>query len=244
MNPLSASKLLRFWERALDESPPVRSLALLAAACPEMSPEELAGVSVGQRDRMLLTLRERTFGSRLQSLAPCGGCGETLEMSFDVADISAAQAAEVPHELTVEADGYVAHFRLPNSSDLVAVAKRGDVEGGCQLLLTRCLLRATRDGAEVAGGELPLSLLKVMEGRMAEADPQADVRLALTCPACGHRWLANFDVVSYFWSEINAWAYRILGEVHRLAFAYGWREDDILAMSPRRRHVYLEMVGG
>jgi hypothetical protein len=51
-------------------------------------------------------------------------------------------------------------------------------------------------------------------------------------------------VVAYFWSEINAWAYRLLGEVHSLASAYGWREEDILAMSPWRRHVYLEMVGG
>ena len=79
---------------------------------------------------------------------------------------------------------------------------------------------------------------------MADADPQADVRLALDCPACGHKFLAAFDVVAYFWSEINAWAYRLLGEVHTLASAYGWREDDILALSPWRRHVYLEMVGG
>lgn len=79
---------------------------------------------------------------------------------------------------------------------------------------------------------------------MAEAEPQADVQLALACPACGHRWLATFDVVSYFWSEVNAWAYRVLGEVHTLAFAYCWREEDILAMSPWRRRVYLEMVGG
>jgi hypothetical protein len=79
---------------------------------------------------------------------------------------------------------------------------------------------------------------------MADADPQADVRLALDCPACGHNFLAAFDVAAYLWSEVNAWAYRLLGEVHSLASAYGWREEDILAMSPWRRRVYLEMVGG
>ena len=77
---------------------------------------------------------------------------------------------------------------------------------------------------------------------MAEADPQADIQLALSCPACGHQWLSTFDIVSFFWSEINAWAYRILREVHILASAYGWREADILAMSPYRRQLYLEMV--
>jgi hypothetical protein len=34
----------------------------------------------------------------------------------------------------------------------------------------------------------------------------------------------------------------VLREVHILASAYGWREDDILAMSPARRRIYLEML--
>jgi hypothetical protein len=79
---------------------------------------------------------------------------------------------------------------------------------------------------------------------MVQADPQADVQLALTCPACGHQWEATFDIASFFWSEIDSWAHRILREVHTLASAYGWREADILAMSPQRRQLYLEMVSG
>ncbi|HXI74354.1 MAG TPA: hypothetical protein VNG94_02120, partial [Pyrinomonadaceae bacterium] len=80
--------------------------------------------------------------------------------------------------------------------------------------------------------------------RMAEADPQADLRLDLSCPACGHRWQALFDIDSFFWSEINAWAQRVLTEVHALASAYGWRERDILDLSPRRRQFYLGLVSG
>ena len=41
----------------------------------------------------------------------------------------------------------------------------------------------------------------------------------------------------------DAWALRTLAEVHRLASAYGWREQDILALSPARRQLYLGMVG-
>jgi hypothetical protein len=78
---------------------------------------------------------------------------------------------------------------------------------------------------------------------MGEADPQAEVQLALACPACRHQWQVSFDIVSYFWSEINARSQRLLWEVHALASAYGWREADILAISPQRRQFYLEMVG-
>ena len=75
---------------------------------------------------------------------------------------------------------------------------------------------------------------------MAQADPQADIQLSLVCPQCGHQWQAAFDIASFFWSEINAWANRMLREVHILASRYGWSETDILAMSPWRRQFYLE----
>ena len=74
------------------------------------------------------------------------------------------------------------------------------------------------------------------------ADPQASVRLALTCPACAHGSERPFDVVAYLWIEVDAWARRTLAEVHALAAAYGWSEREILALSARRRQLYLELV--
>jgi hypothetical protein len=244
MQALSASKMLRVWERALGRTSPERALALLAAACPELSAEELSALSVGRRDRLLIALRECTFGPRLTSLAACDSCGEPLELSFDCSDISAAEGAQTPAELSVEREGYEARFRLPNGGDLVAVALIGDADSARRTLLDRCVTHAAREGAQVSTEELPAAVVEAVEARMADADPQADVRLALDCPACGHNFLAAFDVAAYLWSEVNAWAYRLLGEVHSLASAYGWREEDILAMSPWRRRVYLEMVGG
>jgi hypothetical protein len=79
---------------------------------------------------------------------------------------------------------------------------------------------------------------------MEQADPQANIRLSLTCPACSHQWHGTFDIVTYFWNEINAWAQGVLRDVHMLAATYGWRESDILALSPWRRQFYLEMVTG
>jgi hypothetical protein len=95
----------------------------------------------------------------------------------------------------------------------------------------------------VAVDLLPADVLGAVEDQMAAADPQADVRLALSCPACGHQWQEVFDIVSFLWGEVQAWALRLLREVHTLASAYGWSEADILALSPQRRQMYLEMVG-
>ena len=79
---------------------------------------------------------------------------------------------------------------------------------------------------------------------LAQADPMADLRLGLTCVACGHAWQSPFDTASFLWTELDAWAARILREVHTLASAYGWTERDILSLSPGRRAQYLEMVIG
>ena len=56
---------------------------------------------------------------------------------------------------------------------------------------------------------------------MAEADPQADVQLELNCHACAHTWASPFDIVSFFWREIDAWAQRTRG----VDGATSWHRD-------------------
>jgi hypothetical protein len=111
-----------------------------------------------------------------------------------------------------------------------------------QRLLQCCLLQVRRDGTEAPPEQLPVEVMEAITAHMAEADPQADVRLALVCPQCGHHWQGAFDIGTFFWHEIDAWAQRTLREVHTLASRYGWREMDILSMSARRRQWYLNLV--
>lgn len=77
---------------------------------------------------------------------------------------------------------------------------------------------------------------------MGRADPQANIRLSLTCPSCANPWEEGFDITDFFWSEVDAWAPRLLREVHVLAAAHGWSESEILAMTPQRRQIYMELV--
>lgn len=238
MRPVSASELLSVWERGQGQRPVQKALALLAAACPGTPPAELAALSIGRRDSLLLTLREWTFGSRMACVVACPACGERLEPSFDAADIRTPEPPETGSgELSLTFHGREVRFRLPNSLDVLALAGIQDLTLARRVLLDRCLVKPPRK-------PVAEELAEAVACRMAEADPQADVQLALSCPACACSWSAAFDVTSFFWREIEAWAYRILREVHTLAVAYGWREEDILSLSPWRRQAYLQMVGG
>lgn len=251
MRALSATELLAVWERGLSQTPVERALALLGAACAGEPTEALARLSVGERDARLLTLREWTFGRQLTSLVSCPACGEQLELNLDAdelhatpsSDAGAGAALKSVEPLTMTTAGYEVSFRLPNSLDLSAVADAAGVGDAAATLLERCLVEARRGDERCAAAALPPEVAAAVAARMGEADPQAELSFALKCPACGEDWQAPFDIESFFWAEIGAWARRILGEVHVLASSYGWREADILNMSARRRQFYLELIG-
>lgn len=256
MRALSAAQLLTAWERGQGQPSFQRALVLLAEACPELTADQLAQLSLGERDGRLLDLRELTFGSQLVSLASCPACGEALEFSFRAEEIRATSESEKTTEplggcrqaalqtLTIVSKEFDVLFRLPNSLDLAAIAASHDADAGQQLLLQRCILEARQLDEEINSSRLPAELLEAIALRMEEADPQANVQLNLSCLQCGHQWQAVFDIESFFWTELQVWAERLLREVHVLARAYGWREADILAMSPYRRQFYLGMLSG
>jgi hypothetical protein len=242
MHALSASELLEAWERGFSQPPLQRALTLLAAACSDIPLEVLEQLSLGQRDARLMVLREWTFGPQLVSLATCPGCQERLELAFNLADFRVVPAAEPGETLSLNVGGFALRFRLPNSQDLAVVVDQSNVATTRQVLFERCLLTAHHDGQQRSANQLPPHVVDAIVEYMAQADPQVDIQLSLVCPQCGHQWQVAFDIASYFWDEINAWANRILREVHILASRYGWSERDILALSPWRRQFYLDMV--
>ncbi len=242
MRSLTASDILKVWEQGEGQPAIDRALTMLAVACPELARDDLAALSIGQRDARLFDLRDLTFGSQIDGFIACGQCQQRLEFTLDLAALrdrfSTAAASE---EFEFETDGCALRFRLPNSRDLAAVAVCEDVAEARRLLAERCVLQASLDGDVIA--ELSDEAVTRLAERIGECAPEAEVMLDFACPSCGHGWQALFDIAAFFWAEIAAQARRLLREVHLLASAYGWREADILALSARRRQVYLEMIG-
>ena len=262
MRPLTATELLDAWERGRTASPLHRALLLLALACPEWSPEQLAQLPLGRRDALLLRLRAWTFGPHLDSVVDCPACGERLEFTLDSRQLAPdAHPPQLPDpepqpvtlEVRLEGQPLAITLRLPTSQDLAAALQEADPETDPQAardaLLRRCLLdvQPREEGQEQTGSlalphPLPKSLAIALAQALEAEDPLADLRLELTCPACEHAWQAPFDILGFFWQEIDDWAWRMLREVHLLARSYGWSQEAILSMSAWRRRIYLEMV--
>ncbi len=259
MRAFSAAELLNAWEEGSAKTSAERAMELLALVSSETARERLTAFTIGRRDAALLTLRERLFGSRMVGVVVCPDCGERLDLTFDTRQIRDRHPAsdqesdqELDPEIAVSVEGYELRCRPVNTGDALAIAgqtvavQTDGVEGALDfargLLLHRCLLSANHAGVTIELEEIPPEVTEIAVQRMAEADPMADIQLAMTCPSCARQWSAALDIVSFLWSEIEVWAWRLLHDVHTLAAAYGWSERDILTMSANRRQCYLQMV--
>jgi uncharacterized protein (UPF0212 family) len=241
----STQSLLRVWEAQQRAHPVQRALHLLADAWPEPGWEGWLHAPIGVRDGALMSLCESLFGSVLRTSTACPHCGERLESEFMVRELQSAPRASADGEdaLSLNEHGWAIAYRLPTSDDLLQVcATPHNADDAARLLMCRCVSLAQR-GAEAVGVEaLPDDIVVALGAEMARHDPDADVQIELSCPACGKASTTHFDVVSYLLSEIDDWAQRVLADVHTLARAYGWSEDAILSIGPVRRQIYLDMV--
>jgi len=238
MRPISAFDLLNIWERSSNHSLPEKGLLLLDTVGSDGDPEDPGLLSIGDRDFRLLQLREWIFGTELQNVSNCPQCAERIEWITDINDLRVSTQARIgPSHLFLEADSYNIQFRLPNSYDLSRHSY-----GDPKKLLTDCVIEVQKNASNCPADELPDEVFSKLDERMAEEDPQADIRMRLSCPACTHTWETQFDIVSYLWMEIDSWAKHILQEIALLATAFGWSESQILGLSPRRRQLYLEII--
>jgi hypothetical protein len=245
MRVLKVADLLQIWESGVALTAVQRALLLLTAVFPDSATDELAQISIGQRNKQLLLLREALFGHSLESVVSCPQCNNRLELQFSTQDLLAQDVlpiAEPNQHSIVEVDEYQVQFRNPNSLDIATIPPEATMEEAQNHLLARCILEISNEANPVSLDNIPDTVVQQVVAMMAEKEPLADSYVVLHCPSCEHSWNAFFDIVSYLWTEIERWAAGILQEVHILASAYGWHEDDILDMSSWRRQLYLEKI--
>lgn len=230
MRTLSSSGILELWERGVGLHPLDRGLLALSVADPP-STGNVADWPLGRRNRALLDLYASWFGHQLQGWTACPDCEEKVEFELDARSLSAVESPCMPQGPVRVGEQ---SFRLPTSRDLAEVAA-SDSKMAPVWLLERCKVSGPESGWTD-------ERLELVGESLASADPMAETRLALTCPACSREWDDTLEVVSFVWAEVEARARRLLWEVHSLASAYGWAESETLAMSSARRAMYLEMV--
>jgi len=210
---------------------------------------------VGDREFLMLKLREMTLGTRLDAVVRCPApdCGVRMDLKLNLDDFC-AEAAPISslffaldcpdqnpdvNEISVE-------FRLPTGADQDAVALGVGVDeaSAVRKLLARTISRINSQSPveEQAVATLPEGVQRRIEEQMEKLAPQGFVELEITCLECQELFSVPFDPASFFLAEIMGGRQSLEREVHFLAWHYHWRERDILALPRRKRRRYIELI--
>jgi hypothetical protein len=245
MQTIVSADLLHLWEASGGQTFIERSLMLLAKAWPTKTVASIAMLSIGERDEMLLLLREQLFGIRLKNTSACPKCDEIVEWENDTKQMHLQLLPNFPSagvRSFIKGDISL-NYRLPNSNDLLNITRNpGRYLADPGQLLTDCIFNIRQDKESIKAADLNEAVLRDIETQIGDDDPQADIGILLSCPSCKNKWEVKFDILTYLWAEIDVWATHLLHEIYLLASAFGWAEADILNLSRHRRAMYVKLI--
>lgn len=255
LRQLTGADELYLCEEVRSLPPALRVSDLLARCLTQLGPlttvtaEHTRALTIGDREALLLQLRRLAYGERLECVLTCPaeGCGQRMEVELNATELLLAPYADAQplykRWLAASAGGYRVTFRLPVGADQEAVVAlaRTDTRQAARALLERCIEHVT-DENELPIADLPPSGTEQLTGWLAELDPQAELKLNLTCPVCSHQFAVLFDTATFFLQEIERRGTRLYREIHTLALHYHWHEADILRLSAARRRTYLKLL--
>ncbi len=243
--------LLRAWESAQVTTPVARGAVIVAESGLAEGLDAALDLPTDELARVVAQLHALEFGPRADGVLDCGCCGAELDVSVPMDLVSdttrpSLGASQRPARIVQLSSGRTAAVRVPTTRDLVAVGASDDAVAE---LLARCVTPTT--GPSSIGTEPPSQLEALDEADRAAVDEvlsevagAAAIVVRTRCPECATVVSAPVDPTSFLWERVRVAAPALLADVAELAMAFGWREPDILAMSPTRRRAYLALVRG
>lgn len=237
-----------FWLELPDRwSLPQRVSALLERCIVQWDgtspPNVIGGLTVGDREALLLHLRWLSFGSRIECVLSCPHCGEKLDLDLSADDLLLPPYEQPQPEYEAQlGDGYRVCFRLPTGADQAQIAglAQVDLEAAEQSLIDRCVSAVSYQDQPLE--RLPESLNAVIADQMAQLDPQAELSIHMICPICATAFATLLDMAQFLAVEIANRSRLLNREIHTLALYYHWSETEILRLPVRRRQTYLRLL--
>jgi hypothetical protein len=232
-------------------------------ALPMIDPDLIRGLLVGDREYLLVRLRQMEFGSEVYTVWHCDNtnCRKPMDIAFSIADLVIERKTVLTrfftHRLSAidfdsapgkvgNCDNCEVEFRLPTGADQEALAAVFHADPGAAVdrLLARCVRRIGDGGGtgEASIARLTEDAKREIGGVMEQLAPQIAMELDLICPECHTSFVADFDFTAFFLAEMKANLYWLEREVHLLARQYHWSEREILSLPRKKRRRYIQLL--
>jgi hypothetical protein len=227
--PTGSTATLELWEALTATTPPARGATVLVAR--GLAPDAVAAyelpLAAGAREA-LAELRART-GPELDTVLACPVCEALLDVPLPLDGVLAGSDVD---ETTQRVGGV--ELRAPTTADVLAAL---DTPDPAATLRARC--ETWPAGTDPEDDPDLAARVAAAAERLAGA---AGVSVRLDCPRCESDVLADVDVVRLLTERVTEQAHAVLTDVATLAVAFGWSEQEVLALSPARFRAYLDLV--
>lgn len=252
MATLGLRWILNGWDAASGVMSAARGAVLVAEAGLAADIEAAIDLSLDELSALAAQVYVEQFGTTMAALLSCEHCSQVLEIDVPIEHIGAEHASAEGTGEAVEAEvtlgsGTSVRVRVPTTRDLVAVAQRDDVT---EALISRCVSAVAGDSTVIGqgGNEPPLDLTEadraLVDAGVEQLAGATAPMMRARCPECRSRICAPVDMGALLWARVEQEAPARLAEVAVLASTFGWTEDDIVGMAPRRREAYLSLAQG
>lgn len=161
------------------------------------------GLSVAERDRALVRLRQQSLGDEVESIVWCPECEAKNEVHFHLRDLPLdfeSPPERVEHGL---GDGRQAVVRVPTAGDQEQLLALGFSSGAERRtwLLSHVLERLGDDVGpfdvqRIRG--LPIRVRSALETAIAEATPELDLTMSVRCEGCEATFTVPFEAEVFF----------------------------------------------
>jgi hypothetical protein len=201
-------------------------------------PDELARLTVGDRERLLLALCSRLLGAETDLVVTCPSCESVVEVPVRFRDLVSAQPDSSDRRCVLGT--WTAEVTPPTGADLERTL--GLEQKSARRLLEACLTALfDAQGRAVAREDLPEDCEAELAEKLLALDPLAECRIAVQCPHCAQSFETLLDGYALLKGAFGS-STALYGDVYRMARAYHWSEADILALPLAKRAQYLAIA--
>jgi len=237
-----------FGQRAdldLDFSAPDRPelVTALLAACSAQPADSrgLWSLTLAERIGALVHIVVQTEGGDSVRLTlRCPHCAEALELAVPCPVLlQEAQRSRSEPEIEVALDASRSvRVRRPTGADQRAWRTQ---TYSSEEEAVAAILRSLTASAEMHSALNSTDLQRISDA-METFDPLASFQVTTLCPSCGAEATVPVDLEATLLMRLRARQRALLGQVHRLAAAYRWTEEQVLGIPAHRREQYVLLV--
>ena len=214
--------------------------ALLSRCSEQLGSEDWWDTPVGARIASLLRIAaatDRVTAFPVQLHCTSADCQSRFEIELPLDTVIEHGATVADRVALTLADGRRVTVRAPTGNDQREWRRRRYVSQH-----EAALAIASRLVIEPQMPAIDPAAMDTIAAALAAADPLVSFTVSCTCPACGQPNETTVDLEMLALRRIAARRQALLEDVHALACAYGWTEQETLAIPSDRRAEYRQLI--